>query len=391
MRISLISAPLRVSAILALSLALGLTTGCHRDPNKEKQRYLESGKRYADQGKYKEATIQFANALKVDRNFAAAHYELSKVLFKQGSMMTAYGELMRTIDLQPNNVQARIDLGNLLIAGKQTARAAEQANAVWRSTPTTRTPMPCSLTSPPSKETRQPLLTRFRRPWRSPRPRDIPCFSWPAAIRRPKYGSRRRRAASQSCHTRRQECDDSSPARIAPHEEGDAAGAEAQTKAAVVADPKSLVARASLADLYMKQNDNAKAEQTLRQAAEDMSDSGSGAGLLATYYIRTNQLSQGENAYADLVAKHPKSASLKTAYLRLLILNKDLPRPGPSVPNSPRRTPISQRSQSSTACSCSTTARRMTRSTSSRKRRKPIPTILRSKSGSAAQRLPKAI
>ncbi len=38
MRISVASATLRVSAVLTLSLALGLTVGCHRDPNKQKQR-----------------------------------------------------------------------------------------------------------------------------------------------------------------------------------------------------------------------------------------------------------------------------------------------------------------------------------------------------------------
>src|SRR3981189_3201350 len=122
MRISLTPAS-RVSAVLAVSLALGFTAGCHRDPNKQKQRYLDSGKRYADQGKLKEATIQFANALKVDRNFADAHYQLSKVLVKQGSIMPAYGELMRTVDLQPANLSARIDLGNILVAGKQPAKA----------------------------------------------------------------------------------------------------------------------------------------------------------------------------------------------------------------------------------------------------------------------------
>src|SRR5271167_984182 len=130
MRMSLTQAHIRVSAILTVSLALGLTTGCHRDPNKQKQRYLESGKRYADQGKLKEATLQFTNALKVDRNFGEAHYQLSKVFMKQGSLMPAYGELMRTVDLEPNNIQARIDLGNMLVAGKQPARATDQANAV---------------------------------------------------------------------------------------------------------------------------------------------------------------------------------------------------------------------------------------------------------------------
>src|SRR5437764_12668436 len=110
MRMSVASAARQVSAVLTVSLSLGLTVGCHRDPNKQKPRYLESGKRYADQGKFKEATIQFANALKVDRNFAAAHYELSKALIQQGSMIPAYGELMRTVDRQQNNLPARLAL-----------------------------------------------------------------------------------------------------------------------------------------------------------------------------------------------------------------------------------------------------------------------------------------
>jgi Tfp pilus assembly protein PilF len=37
---------------------------------------------------------------------------------------------MRTVDLQPGNIQARNDLGNMLVAGKQPARAADQANAI---------------------------------------------------------------------------------------------------------------------------------------------------------------------------------------------------------------------------------------------------------------------
>ncbi len=50
MRTSLVTTAQRISAVLTVSLALGLTVGCHRDPNKEKQRYLESGKRYRRPG-----------------------------------------------------------------------------------------------------------------------------------------------------------------------------------------------------------------------------------------------------------------------------------------------------------------------------------------------------
>src|SRR5215475_8912316 len=131
MRISRASAALRLSvATLAASLALGASTGCSRDPNKQKQKYLESGKRYASEDKLREAIIQFSNALKVDRNFDDAHYELSKVYLKQGSALPAYAELLRTVDLAPNNVQARIDLGNMQLAGNAPDKATEQARAV---------------------------------------------------------------------------------------------------------------------------------------------------------------------------------------------------------------------------------------------------------------------
>jgi Tfp pilus assembly protein PilF len=90
----------RVAAV-ALSLSLAFTAGCSRDPNVRKQKYLESGKRYEANGKYKEAAIQFSNALKVDKNFADAHYELAKTYIKMGSLMPAYSELLRAVHLAP--------------------------------------------------------------------------------------------------------------------------------------------------------------------------------------------------------------------------------------------------------------------------------------------------
>src|SRR5260370_17298013 len=98
----------RVSAVLAVSLALGFTVGCHRDPNVQKQKYLESGKRYAKDGKYKEATIQFSNALKVDHNFAEPHYELAKAYIKTNSLLQSYSELLLPVNLPPTTDNARL-------------------------------------------------------------------------------------------------------------------------------------------------------------------------------------------------------------------------------------------------------------------------------------------
>ena len=58
MKIALTPSAYRALVVLGLAVTLGLSMGCKRDPNKEKHRYLDSGKRYEDQGKLKEASIQ---------------------------------------------------------------------------------------------------------------------------------------------------------------------------------------------------------------------------------------------------------------------------------------------------------------------------------------------
>jgi hypothetical protein len=59
-----------------------LFTGCTRDPNVRKHKFLESGNRYRDQGKLREAAIQYANAVQVDTRFAEAHFQLGETYFK---------------------------------------------------------------------------------------------------------------------------------------------------------------------------------------------------------------------------------------------------------------------------------------------------------------------
>ena len=64
--------------VLMSLVTVALLAGCHGDPNVRKQKYLESGKRYSAEGKYREAAIQFSNALKIDKNYPDAHYELAQ-------------------------------------------------------------------------------------------------------------------------------------------------------------------------------------------------------------------------------------------------------------------------------------------------------------------------
>src|ERR1700722_12060770 len=120
---------------LLVFTVLAAVVGCSRDPNIRKQRYFESGQRYFNKGKYPEARIQFRNALQVDSDYADAHYQLARVYFKLQQWTPAYQELTRTVELQPQNYLARLDLANLLIGGRDYKQAQEQTDILLQNQP----------------------------------------------------------------------------------------------------------------------------------------------------------------------------------------------------------------------------------------------------------------
>ena len=73
-----------VRLLLACLLLAAVFTGCSRDPNVRKQKYLDSGEKYFAEGKYHEAAIQFSNAIQIDSRFAQAHYQLARDLSQTG-------------------------------------------------------------------------------------------------------------------------------------------------------------------------------------------------------------------------------------------------------------------------------------------------------------------
>src|SRR5512133_198478 len=99
------------SIAVILAVLLGLVS-CSRDPNVVKKRYLESGNKYFENGRYKEASIQYRNALKRDPKFGQAHYKLALVALKVGDVAGSVGSFRRAIELvppdQPDHWDAKI-------------------------------------------------------------------------------------------------------------------------------------------------------------------------------------------------------------------------------------------------------------------------------------------
>ncbi|HTS62598.1 MAG TPA: tetratricopeptide repeat protein [Candidatus Acidoferrales bacterium] len=101
---------MRTIRLLAVVLAvlLGLVS-CSRDPNVVKKHYYESGNKYFDKGRYKEASIQYRNALKQDPKYGPAHYKLGLTFLKVPDIGGAVNSFRRALDTLPQDSPDRWD------------------------------------------------------------------------------------------------------------------------------------------------------------------------------------------------------------------------------------------------------------------------------------------
>src|SRR5215475_14146570 len=104
---------------LPVFVLLPILSGCQRDPNVRKQKYFESGQRYFQEGKYPEAAIQFQNAVQIDKDFTEGHSQLAQCFLRQGRWGEAYRELVATVQLDPKNWQAQLEMASLFYGAHQ--------------------------------------------------------------------------------------------------------------------------------------------------------------------------------------------------------------------------------------------------------------------------------
>jgi tetratricopeptide (TPR) repeat protein len=92
----------RTSTVFLVALTL---VSCRRDPNVVKRQYLDSGNKYFDHGRYKQASIQYQNAIKIDRKFGPAYYRLALVYMKMSppQIGTAIHQFRRAVELLEGN------------------------------------------------------------------------------------------------------------------------------------------------------------------------------------------------------------------------------------------------------------------------------------------------
>jgi len=315
-----------------LLLTAALFSACSPNPNVRKQKYFESGEKYFAQGKYHEAAIQYANAIRVDPRFAQAHYQLSQTFLRLGDGNRAFQELTRTVDLAPDNYRAHTDLANLFsLPSRDGAPIADnlkqakihldllrekvpnnaETHEAWANYYSVQKNFPAAI-----QEMRQAIILN---PNRSESYVQLGYLQESALLTDDAERSFRKAAEVDP---------KSATAQLAlggfDQIHNRAPEAEQQYRHVLQLDPQNPVPRASLIRLLMTQGRNKEAEQVAQQAKKDIPDNPETYRMPGDFYFAIGDMDKALAEYAAIFKDHPKDLQTKKNYIQLLILKNRL-------------------------------------------------------------------
>src|SRR5688572_19279711 len=106
------------TVLSSIAAAAVLVSGCS-DPQAAKQRALENGNRYFAQKQYKEAIIEYRNAVQQDPRFGEARYRLAEAYAQIGDAPRALSEQIRAADLLPQNTEVQLKAAAYLLLASE--------------------------------------------------------------------------------------------------------------------------------------------------------------------------------------------------------------------------------------------------------------------------------
>jgi tetratricopeptide (TPR) repeat protein len=305
-----------------------LLTGCSRDPNVRKQKFLESGNRYRDQGKIREAAIQYQNATQVDPRFAEAHFQLGEAYLKLGDPRHASYELSLATNLNPDNYAAHLDLANLLIRARNVDGTAiqdylKEAKAHLDLLNEKQPPKPEVLEAWADYYVAQNNTTKAMQEMQDA-----------IALDANRADSYLRLATLQLGANLfdQAEVNFKKAAALGPknmsaqiflgafyQSRNRLPEAEQQFKKAIDVNLKDPAPRAQYAGLLLAEGRKDEAEAVLKQAKNDFPHNPDGYRMLGTFYLANSDIDKATTEFAILYGEHPKDLDVKKQYIDLLI------------------------------------------------------------------------
>ncbi len=313
----------QVARILVCS-ALALATACSPSLDARKQKYFKSGQKFAEAGKYREASLQFLNAIQLDARYAEAHYQLGKVALQLGDMQTAFFEFQQTAELTPDNLDAQVQYGNLSLARGDVKTARQKADLVLQKQPgnvEARLLMADVLGA-----SGQPAeaLTHVQAAIKAAPDRAEPYIGLAHQQLVAGQSEQAENSFKQALKLDSKNLDTLIGLATLYQSQKRWPEAEKTLRDAIAADPKDVQPRIGLVMIFLAQGRNAEAEQVARDAKASIADNANGYRMLGNYYIWANDVPRALAEYAALKTRYARDYQIKKTYTQLLILSDRL-------------------------------------------------------------------
>jgi putative PEP-CTERM system TPR-repeat lipoprotein len=303
---------LRIRPCTALVAALLVAGACRHDPVADARRFTKNADAYMAAKRWKEAVIEYGNAIKAQPEDADAYYKRAQAYAAIGDPKGAYTAYARAADLNPANVDAQLKAGTLLLAAGQYEAARSRAEL--------------ALAADDKSAAAHILLGNALAGLNSParaleqieeaiRLDPDSTSAW-TALGAARYRNRQVKEARAAFDQAIALDPGSSDARLSLANilwaTGDVAAAERQMQQALSRHPDDRLVRRTLVAFYLSIGRVAEAEPHLKILADDEP----GRLQLADYYIQAGRLPDAR-AVLDPLAKSSVAATSRDARLRL--------------------------------------------------------------------------
>ena len=306
------------------ALALALVAGCSRDPQVRKKQFLDKGVAYFEKGNCDAAVIEYDNAIQIDSDYAAAHYELSRCLAKKGDWTHAFQELSRSVQLDPNNLKAQLDLADLYLAGRRFQDARDHAAIVLQNAPQNPRAEVIASNADAALGHSEKALSEAQQAVQMDPNRSLSYLNLAFMYERSSDVA----AAEQNFVKALSLDPKSASATIAlgsfyqrQRRWGDA---EKEFNAAIAMELQDPAPRVALANLYLSQGKKPEAEQAMQQAKAALKDNPAGYRMLGDFYLSQGELDKAADEFGALYSQHPKDKAIAETYAQLLVQQNHL-------------------------------------------------------------------
>ena len=236
-------------------------------------KFFDKGKALFEKGEYVKARLEFKNALQMDAKFSQGYYMLGRVEMKTKNPKGAFSAFSKAVALNPDLLDAQIELGRFFLAAKEMVRAMEKADLVLSKEPDNEDALllksVCLLRTDKRAEGENILNALIQKNPLNPEPYLVLARS---------------RAADK-----------------------DLEGACKPLLDFLKKDRKNIQIRLMLAGIMEKRKDYKEAEAQYRMLVSETPSDDQLKILLARFYGRQNRDGEAENIHRELMAAHPEN------------------------------------------------------------------------------------